>query len=319
MINSGTLDDGFHEAVGVVLDVDATVARMGDAFGYRTLWRGEASQGALRLLGIAPGVAGEEALIGDPEQGRGFIRLFGFPGLPSGVMRDGAQLWDFGGIFDIDVYALKPIEAVHGDMTRAGFSAFAPVTAYDFAGMAVSEVISRDADGLAAALIARSHPPLEGFEAVPGPVSHVFNSTQIVPSFDAARAFYVEALGWKPVHETAWRHPGGSNCIGLPLDVARERMVRVGIYQARGLNQGSVEVLKIDVEGRDFSHAAPPDRGWAALRFPMADVAAFIARAAAGGCRVLAPRPVTMAPYGEVEAAAAITPWGARLEAYRPS
>jgi catechol 2,3-dioxygenase-like lactoylglutathione lyase family enzyme len=317
MIGSGTPDDGFHEAVAIVLDVEASAARLCQAFGFEAIWRGEASPGALELMEIDLQTGWQEALIGDPAQGRGFIRLFGCPDRPSGVMRDGAQVWDTGGVFDVNVRALTSIETLHGAMTRAGFAAFAPITAYNFSGLEVKEVVEHDADGLAIALIEQLVPPLEGFDAVRGPASFAFNASIVVPSLAEARTF-VDVLGWKPVFETSWSHANGLNCIGLPLDVARTRRLNVGVYQALGRNIGSVEFIALDGEARDFSTAAPPDRGWAALRFPVADVVDFIDRAAFGGCRTLNPRRIAIAPYGHVEAAVAITPWGARLEAYRP-
>jgi len=316
MIAAGAPDNGFHEAVGIVQNLGATIERLCAAFGYSLLWRGSASRETLELLELDWRVSAEEALIGAPDQGRGYIRLLSFPGLETGVMRDGAQAWDAGGIFDINVYALSPIAPLHQSMTRVGFRALAPITAYDFSGLAVKEVLECDSDGLAIAIIERERSSLPSFDGVCGPVSYVFNSTQSPLDFQAAHNFYVESLGWAPVYESSWTHPGGYNCIGLPLDIARTRTLRVGIYQARGLNEGSVELLEVDGERLDFSAAAPPDRGWAALRFPMADIAAFIRKAALGGCRTLAPRTMIMEPYGVVEAAAAITPWGVRLEAY---
>jgi catechol 2,3-dioxygenase-like lactoylglutathione lyase family enzyme len=318
VIESGTIDNGFHEACAIVRDLDDSVNRLCNVLGYRLLWRGPASASALELLGIDGESAGLEALVGDPLQGRGFIRLFALPGRDSGVMRDGAQPWDAGGIFDINVYALGPIEVLHGAMIRSGFSALAPITAYLFGELSVKEVVERDSDGLVIAMIERLSPPVTGFEAVTGPASYVFNSTQTVPSFDLARAFYVDTLGWKPVQESRWTHEDGNNCLGLPRDVARVRELRVGIYQANGRNEGSVEVLEVAGEALDFSAAAPPDRGWAALRFPVADVGAFLISAAAGGCTILPSRPMMMPPYGQCDAGAAVTPWGARLEAYAP-
>lgn len=265
-----------------------------------------------------PALGGGEALIGDPAQQRGFIRLFAFPGLDNGLMRDGGQAWDRGGIFDINVYSLGAIGRLHGRMTRAGFRPFGPVTAYDFSGLGVKEVIECDSDGLAIALIEQIVPPLKGFEGTTGAASFVFNSTQTVPSFAAARAFYVDVLGWHAVHETSWTHVDGRNCLGLPLDVARSRHITVGVYQAEGQNLGSVEILEVEGEGLDFSASAPPARGWAALRFPVSDPADFLARAGRGGAWVLPLRRVSMNPYGEVEAGLAITPWGARLEVYAP-
>lgn len=312
-------DNGFEEATAIVLDVDASIARLTAVFGYRTIWRGRAAPATLALMGVDPGWPAEEALIGDPAQGRGHIRLFGFPGRDTGVMRDGAQPWDSGGLFDINIRALSAIAPIHAAMTRNGFCAFGPLTAWEFGSLSVKEVVSRDADGLAIAVMERIAPPLEGYDDASGACSYVFNATQVVPDFEAARAFYVDALGWRVVQESTWAHESGDNCIGLPLDVARVRDLKVGIYQANGLNEGSVEILEYTAESLHFCNAAPPARGWAALRFPLTDVEGFLSAAAAGGCTISAPRAIHMPPYGSVVAGVAVTPWGARLEVFRPA
>lgn len=311
-------DDGFDEATAIVHDLDGSVARFRRIFGFRLIWQGDADPAALSLMGLDPATPAREALIGDPAQGRGNIRFFELTGQRNGVMRDGAQPWDTGGLFDINVRALRPIEPIHEQMTREGFCAFGPLTGWDFGPMSVKEAVTRDCDGLAIAVIERTAPPLEGFGHVAGPVSYVFNSTQTVPDFDAARSFYVDALGWSVVQETDFVHESGDNCMGLPVDVARVRPIRVGIYQANGRNEGSVELLHYTAETRDFSQVAqPPRRGWAALRFPLSDLDAFLDRAARGGCTIVPPRRIRLDPYGEATAAAAITPWGVRLEAFR--
>jgi catechol 2,3-dioxygenase-like lactoylglutathione lyase family enzyme len=312
------LDDGFEEATAIVHDLDDSVARFCRLFGFSLIWEGDADPGALALMGLDPDTRAREALVGDPAQRRGNIRFFELPGQRHGVMRDGAQVWDSGGLFDINVRALRPAEEIHEEMTRSGFCAFGPLTAWDFGPMSVKEVVSRDADGLAIAVIERTAPPLEGFEYVTGPASYVFNSTQTVQDFDAARAFYVDALGWQVVQETDFVHESGDNCIGLPIDVARTRPIRVGIYQANGRNDGSVELLEYTAGSRDFSAVAvPPRRGWAALRFPMRDMEGFLARAGKGGCAIVPPCPVRIEPHGAAVAGAAITPWGVRLEVFR--
>ena len=235
----------------------------------------------------------------------------------TGVARDGAQPWDVGGLFDINIRCLDSIEHQHGAMTGNGFVAFAPVTQWQFGALTVKEVVHRDADGLCIAMMQRMAPPLTGYEGA-GPVSHIFNSTQVVADFAAARSFYVDALGWAPVQESNWTHEDGDNCLGLPLDVARHCAVQVGIYHPHGVMEGSVEIIGYGVEGRDFGAAGPPLRGLASLRFPLTAPEAFLERAGKGGCAVLPLRRAEIAPYGLVEIGAAITPWGARLEVFRP-
>lgn len=310
-------DNGFQEALAIVRDAEASARRHCEVFGYSRLWEGAADPLVLAQLGL-PGDRGREVLIGDPSQARGVLRFLQLDGRDEGLMRDGAQPWDTGGIYDVNVRSLGPLEALNQAMQKAGHVAFGPLTAWDFGPLSVKEVVLRDSDGLAFALMERVAPPLAGYEHVAGHASYVFNSTQLVADFDAARRFYVDGLGWGTVIETEMVHEnGGLNCLGLPLDVARNVKMRIGIYQQNGLNEGSVELVSLACEGMDFSRSRPPLRGWASLRFPVSDPGAVLARAAAAGCAVAAVRTVRVEPYGAVEMGAATTPWGARLEFYR--
>lgn len=318
---SGVADNGFHEVVFIVSNLEKVAADYQALFGFETLWTGTPAEGAAGFLGtdVEPVF---EALVGDASQGRGFIRLIQFAA-PSPLMRDGAQPWDTGGIFDINIRPLVPIEGMYGAMLEAGFNGYAPITAYNFSGMEVQEVVARGHDGVAIALIQRDNPPLEGFEGVSGPASYVFNSTQTVRSVAEAKAFYEGALGWQPVYESEWVHPGaGDNCIGLPLDIARTHPLKAGIWHPQGVNEGSVECLEVEgVEGRDYVPTCqPPNRGIASLRFPVSDLDAVIAAGLAGGARlVAAPRVINLQPYGLMRMAAIVTPWNARLELYTPA
>jgi len=214
--------------------------------------------------------------------------------------------------------ALPDIEALQAGFVAQGFVANAPVTDWDFGPLAVREVVSRDADGLCIALMERVRPPLQGYEGVCGPASWVFNSTQVVPDFEAARALYRDALGWLPVQETQGfaAQEGGANCMGLPVGIAAQIPMRIGIYHPEGRMEGSVEIIEFGVAGVDFSASAPPLRGWASLRFAVRDVEDFAGRARAGGCAIIGPVMADWQPHGRARACAAITPWGARLEAF---
>jgi catechol 2,3-dioxygenase-like lactoylglutathione lyase family enzyme len=302
-------DNGFQEVVGIVADAEACARRLCDALGYRVKHRASVPEAALSLMSCA-GTA-HEVLIGHPGSERGDIRLIAFDGAPGGKMRDGAQAWDIGGIFDINIRALAGIEPLHRGLGLNGFLSPAPITDWDFGPLSVREVVENDADGLAVALMERVSPPLTGYEGISGPASWVFNSTQVVPDFAAARAFYVDTLGWQMVQESDLEQPDGRNCMGLPLGLAPDIKAKVGIYQANGRMEGSVEIIAFDFAGLDFSDAAPPDRGWAGLRFIVTDVEAALARA---GCPGVDLAEFAWEPHGRVRAGSVRTAWGARLE-----
>lgn len=301
------LDNGFAEAIAIVRDTEDSAARLCAATGFVRRHSGPAPAAALALLGLPTGLRAREVLLGHAEAERGAIRLIQLEGPPAPRLRDGAQAWDSGGIFDVNMRSLPSIEALHASFGANGFFARAPITDWDFGALAVREVVEDDADGLCIALMERVRPPLTGYEGLAGPASWVFNSTQIVPDFDAARRFYVEALGWQAVQETDGMaaQESGVNCMGLPVGLAASLPMRIGIYHPHGRMEGSVEIISFGCETLDFSHRAPPLRGWAALRFPVSDLDAILARV---------PATIGPADLDGARAAAVVTPWGARLE-----
>jgi hypothetical protein len=312
------LDNGFQEVVGLVLDAEASAWRLCTATGYGVVHRGTVEEGALTLLGLPIGTQAREVLIGHPCSTRGMVRLLEIPGNRAAPMREGAQAWDTGGIFDINMRALQGgIEPLHRAFNLAGFHAAAPVADWDFGALSVREVVENDADGLCVALMERISPPLSGYEDIRGPASWVFNSTQIVADFEAARDVLAKGLGWTAVTETTGfaSHGDGANCMGFPLGLAPSVPMRIGIYHPRGRMEGSVELIAYGCRTRSFAFGAPPQRGWACLRFPVNDAEAFGVAMAGAGCRIVGRAEFVWEPYGRVCAVAALTPWGARFEA----
>lgn len=311
-------DNGFEEVVGIVADCDATAARLCAALGYTVCHAGTLPIEVAEWLGFDAGLV-REILVAHPDAPRGAIRLLSSSGSLGPLMRDGAQAWDSGGIFDVNVRALADIDALHRSLGSAGFRAHAPITDWRFGALEVREVVETDADGLCIALMQRVSPPLWGYEGIGGNASWVFNSTQVVSDFDYARALFVDHLGWLPVQETEGTAGTleGANCMGLPTSIARKIPMRIGIYQSRGRMEGSVEIIAFGCGGLDFSASRPPRRGWAALRFVVSDLTGFHRSMVQAGCEVGKSLCFDWAPHGEVEAIAGITPWGARFEAVR--
>jgi catechol 2,3-dioxygenase-like lactoylglutathione lyase family enzyme len=307
-----SLDNGFQEAVAIVADVQASSARLQGALHFAVAHTGKVPMGALELLGF-PGREGHEMLLVHPDSERGAIRLITLEGEVPPRTRDGAQPWDPGGIFDINIRALQDIEELHRALSLNGFASPAPITDWDFGPLSVREVVEADSDGVVIALMERVAPPLQGYEAIGGPASWVFNSTQIVPDFASARSFYLDVLGWKVVQESKLSHPDGRNCMGLPLGLAPGIGADVGIYHPHGRMEGSVEIIAFDFAGIDFSRATT-GRGWAALRFMVSDLAGMLDRAAGDGCEVTRAVELDWAPHGRFKAGSIRTHWGARLE-----
>lgn len=310
------IDNGFEEAVGLVADCEDSARRLCAATGYVVRHLGPVPAGALTMLGLEPDTQGREVLLGHPDALRGGIRLVSLPGILAPPMRDGGQAWDTGGIFDVNMRALQGIDGLHAAFNAAGFLSPSPIVDWDFGSLAVREVVEKDADGLCIALMERVHPPLAGYEGIGGTASWVFNSTQVVPDFDAARAFFVEGLGWTPVQETNGpvAQGDGDNCMGFPPKLAAQIDMRIGIYHPKGRMEGSIEIIAFGCGGRDYSHGAPPGRGWASLRLPVSDLEGIAARLGAAGCTMGTVVEFDWAPHGTVRGVCATTAWGARFE-----
>lgn len=308
-----SLDNGYEEMVAIVGDAAATSDRLCRILGYAELLRRPSCPGFLDLHELDPAKGWTEILIGQPQCVRGRIRLLQCEGPAAPVRRMGAQPWDVGGLFDVSLRSIGPIDDLLAAFCQDGFSAFAPVADFDMAGLQVREALVHDGDGLTFAMAERVSPPLQGWDHVKGPASNPFNSVITVENLDQALSFFVDALGWSALVNTSLVHENGRNVMGLPLDLARTKPVRLAIVQQQGQMEGSVELIEYPCEPIDFRSDQPHWRGLASLCFPVSDLADILARAEAAGCRVLLVDEVDWAPHGTAKAGAVVTPWAARL------
>lgn len=312
-MSSSALDNGYDELSAIVADVEATAERLCHVMGFAVEHRGAADAGLLALHALDSTIVWQEVIIGQPQCDRGRIRLWQSPDETVPVRRMGAQAWDVGGLFDVSLRSLGPIDDLLANFCRNGFSAMAPVADFNMGGLDVREALVRDGDSLCFAMAERVSPPLQGWDHVQGPVSNPFNSVITVEDLDEAKRFFVDGLGWTALVNTALVHEGGRNVMGLPLDIARDKEVALAIVQQQGRMEGSIELIAYPCEGHDFRSDEPHWRGLASLSFPVSDLDAMLARAASSGGRITAPCRVDRGPYGSGRGAAVITPWAARL------
>lgn len=310
---NSALDNGYDELIAIVADAKASAERLCRILGYTVVGSGSADAGLLALHELDPVSGWSEVIIGQPQCDRGRIRLWQSAGEIAPARRLGAQAWDVGGLFDVSLRSLGPIDDLLANFCRNGFSAMAPVADFNMGGLDVREALARDGDSLCFAMAERVSPPLSGWDHVKGPASNPFNSVITVEDLDEGKRFFVDGLGWTALVDTALVHDGGRNVMGLPLDVARDKQVALAIVQQQGKMEGSVELIAYPCEGHDFRGDQPHWRGLASLSFPVSDLDAVLARAGAAGGRIVPPCAVDRGPYGSGRAAAVITPWNARL------
>jgi len=260
-------------------------------------------------------IAAKEMLIANPGTHTGMIRLVEVGGNHPQI-RSNSQLWDTGGILDINI-RVTDMEAKFSELQRRGWQAAGDPVRFTFGPFEVTEWITRGPDGLTFALIERHKPTLEGWPHLKD-FSRAFNATQVVDDLEVSLDFYRKVLGFKEYLSHSGASSGdGSNVLGLPRNLAKEIVRDVWIGHPQGINEGSVELLAFrGIEGRDFSkQAVPPNLGMVALRFPVEGMDAFILHLERHGIEI-STRPVSLdlQPYGSVRLMGVTAPNGSLLE-----
>lgn len=259
----------------------------------------------------------EQRLLIPRDDSRGLVRLVRFHGARQQLIRSSARTWDTGGIFDIDVYT-RDARKLYRALQAEGWSAYGDPADYSWAGFDVCEVVATGPDGLVIALIEpkRGIPP--GFPRIDG-FSRVFNSAHMVSDFARTQRWFVEVLGWRYGIDSEVRDVAepGQLMLGLPLPLAKETVKRIGIVHPEGINDGSLEPIALPgLTGRDFSNqCVAPHLGWFAWRYPVEDARECASQIRARGGEIyVAPKAVTIAPYGPCVTFSVRTPDGAIIE-----
>ena len=310
---------GWTEVVHSVSDLQQHTRFMLEVAGWEIIDSGPVGAATLAAWQLDSNVTAEQVLVGNPGTSRGYIRLVRFDNAEQVQIRSGAQPWESGGIFDINLRVLDMAENFR-EFQAHGWHAWGDPVHYNFGPFEVKEWIAVGPDAIAYALIERIQPPLEGWPQLRD-ISRVFNSTQVVPDMPAALHFYRDILGfkkylyWRGVSEHA-----EPNVLGLPHELTTEIEREVWILHPEAMNEGSVELVRFHgLSGRDLApRAAPPNLGILMLRFPVDDLEAFIAHLEKNGVTPQGPVATTrLTPWGEARQVSVRSPSGAWLDFYQ--
>lgn len=313
------LINGWREALVSVHDLDAWA----DAYTMLGDWeirhQGPVSQAMLTLLGLPDNSTAEELLLAERNSEYGFCRLIRFDTAPDApLIRSNARPWETGGWFDLNA-RVADMQLSFDTINRLGWSAESDPVEWQFGEVIVKEWLVRGPDGVVLALIERVDPPLPAAEQ-PGNFSKHINATQIVTDITAAREFYQQVLGFKPlieVNDEFFIPEPASNVLGLPAESAAKQKWNISLQAAPGADGGWIEILSLPgISGRDFSALTdPPNRGILSLRFPVDDPDALQQHLLDHSITVISEcQNLMLEPYGQVRMFTARGPHGARLD-----
>lgn len=259
----------------------------------------------------------EQALLTPENDDKGFVRLVKFHGAEQRVMRSSQRSWDFGGIFDLDLYATDA-RASFAALERLGWTALGPPLDYQFGDFRVCEVLALGPAGIAVALIQPYSPPMVALPHYSA-WSRAFNSSHIVGDFRRSMDFYLKTLGWKALIDVALddEEEPKVSVLGIPKAFARQTPQSVSIVHPEGTNDGSIELISMPtLMGHDFAaDCVAPHVGYLSYRFPCSNLDLYAVELQASGVALYAPPlDLVIEPYGAVRSLSIRSPDGVILE-----
>lgn len=289
-------DLGWSEAVISVSRLGVMEEFLTQVAQWRVVSRGETDPALLRHWGLPPEARAREALLCNPGDQSGCVRLIEFSGVPQVQIRSGAQPWETGGIFSLMTRS-RDIDGAFARARSLGYAGFSDPIHFDYKGVRLKNMVLRGPDGVNLAIYQREIPSLEGWSTIRG-LSSPFNAMQMVRNREVSRAFWMEVLGYSSLSDAEFLDDKpGENNFALPANLVtsvsrRHSILGKGVAGlANGAGTRQVELMQfVGLEGRELgARAVFPNLGIVALRFPTKDLEAYRQRAAKHGtadCKV---------------------------------
>ena len=310
---------GFQEVILSVRDLKKASESYTFLGAYNELLNQKVDKSNLIFWDLPEAATADQILLYNDEDQKGLIRLMSFNGVAQRHIRDSAQSWDTGGIYDLDIRALN-MEKSYEEFQKEGWTAYSSPMEYHFEQFHVAEVLLHGPEDVVVALIQRFAPKLEGYNKLEK-LSNVFNSSQIVADLDKARDFYINTLGFKIYMDLNLQGSDkDENLFGVPQNIYQKIERQILIVSPSGSNIGSVELVCLKgLQGRDFSmHANPPNLGIMSLRFPVHNLEAFKKHLMSENVEIINDGVIDIPPYGKCRCLSIQSPEGAWLEFVEP-
>lgn len=265
---------GWIETTAIVRDIEQHTAFFIDVAGYEKVYSGETSPEILKAWGLPISASGFEALLREPGESRGYIRLIELSGVPHQIeARSSGTFIDTGGIMGLNV-RVKGIQNVFEKIQATGWRPLSDPVTFSVDNFSVSEALFLGPDGLVLGLIERQKPALGPEWRMPtGKLSRPNNAFVITSDIEQASEYYKSELGWHSFLEDKADKAAatGMNIYGWPhklVENVKRHVVWLHPDQAFDKREGTIALIKLEgVQGRDFSQRArPPNYGWVSLR-----------------------------------------------------
>jgi catechol 2,3-dioxygenase-like lactoylglutathione lyase family enzyme len=310
---------GFTEVVCVVNDLQRSLSFYCDVIGWVKITEESQLTTFNSFWGIAPSVQSVSCLVRAPNRKTGAIRLIEFNGIEQEYIRANSQIWDVGGIFDINTRVVNVHQLARKLHQHQWFGVNEPVE-MQFGPFKVYEWLAKSHDGITHALIERIEPPLEpNLQPNDGAVlfSELINASMIIDDHQTELDFFTEILGFKTlIHQEDTFKNEVSNVFGMPFELVAGTPHVLTLLSADGTREGTVELASFpQLTGNDFSHKNKPSNiGITTLRFPVTGLSLFKAHLDQKKVSYTSCNNIALKPYGNVDVIAVQTPSKNRLE-----
>lgn len=250
--------------------------------------------------------------ISDAAGGAGAIRLV--PAPPGSPRPPDNAPWDTGGLFSLMTRSNDSTAAYRAALELGWTAINAPVS-LEFGGVTLANVVLRGPDGVNVAVYERLAPRMPD-EPDLRKLRRPFNSMQVVYDIGAARAFYIDLLGFEILSEGRYPAPAGAaSNFGIPADLAGSVSLEYLIVAPSSTGPTRIEIVRFaGLEGRPRAAVAADSTGLVALRFPVSSIAKISSRLEAAGRTDWEMLNLRMPPFGTARALRMTSPEGATLE-----
>jgi hypothetical protein len=315
--NQQFLISGFSEAVFVVHNIEASIKFYCQTAGWQLICQETPNLMFNSFWQLPVQVMVKTALVSESGNAVGAIRLVEISDIEQVHIRANSQIWDVGGIFDVNV-RVKNCRDVASKLAKYQWFGVNEPVPMEFGPFKVIEWLAKSHDGITHALIERIAPALEKDEQQ-ALFSALFNASMVVNDHESEKHFFSKVLCFETlIHQHNTFAEEKSNVFGLPFELVASSPHVLSLLSADGSRQGTIELASFpELTGNDFSaNAKPYNLGISCLRFPVSGLNHLKTHLEKCNVKFVECNGLEISPYGIVNIIAVLSPAGNRIELF---